>query len=96
MNTVIEPIKKRLTVRSYESKPIPKDIINMIIDAKMEGCQSGWHLLGTLQRLENTSKSLSVVHLRHRKIIVQVIGNQMKRELSSLLHLELKFNISLL
>ena len=41
MNTVIEAIKKRMSVRSYESKPIPKDIINMIIDAKMEGCQSG-------------------------------------------------------
>ena len=36
MNVVIEAIKKRRSVRSYESKPIPKDIINMIIEAGNE------------------------------------------------------------
>jgi len=33
MNTVIETIKKRQSVRLYERKPIPKDIINTIIEA---------------------------------------------------------------
>ncbi|MFX0212195.1 MAG: nitroreductase family protein [Candidatus Hodarchaeota archaeon] len=33
MNQVIETIKKRQSVRLYEQKPIPKDIINMIIEA---------------------------------------------------------------
>ena len=36
MNAVIEAIKKRRSVRSYESKPIPKDIINLIIEAGNE------------------------------------------------------------
>jgi len=36
MNAVIEAIKKRRSVRSYESKPIPKNIINMIIEAGNE------------------------------------------------------------
>lgn len=33
MNPVLEVIKKRRSVRSYESKPIPRDIINTIIEA---------------------------------------------------------------
>ncbi|MBI5205849.1 MAG: nitroreductase family protein [Nitrospirae bacterium] len=33
MNPVIEAIKKRRSVRSYDPKPIPKDIMNAIIEA---------------------------------------------------------------
>jgi len=33
MNIVIETIKKRQSVRLYEQKPVPKDIINTIIEA---------------------------------------------------------------
>ena len=33
MNLVIETIKKRKSVRLYEQKPVPKDIINTIIEA---------------------------------------------------------------
>ncbi|MDD5687582.1 MAG: nitroreductase [Elusimicrobia bacterium] len=33
MNSVIETIKKRRSVRHYDSKPIPKDILEIIIDA---------------------------------------------------------------
>jgi len=33
MNPVLEAIKNRRSVRSYEPKPIPKDIINTIIEA---------------------------------------------------------------
>ena len=36
MNTVIDAIKKRRSIRSYESKPIPKDVVNMIIEAGNE------------------------------------------------------------
>jgi len=36
MNAVIEAIKKRRSIRSYESKPIPKDLINTIIEAGNE------------------------------------------------------------
>jgi nitroreductase len=33
MNAVIETISKRRSVRSYEAKPVPRDIINAIIEA---------------------------------------------------------------
>ena len=33
MNSVIEAINSRRSVRSYEQKPVPKDIINKIIEA---------------------------------------------------------------
>ncbi|MCP8311345.1 MAG: nitroreductase family protein, partial [Candidatus Methylarchaceae archaeon HK02M1] len=33
MNPVIEAINNRRSIRSYETKPIPKDIINTIIEA---------------------------------------------------------------
>ncbi len=33
MNPVIETINKRRSIRAYESKPIPRDIINTIIEA---------------------------------------------------------------
>jgi len=36
MNAVIEAIKKRRAVRSYQSKPVPRDIINAIIDSGNE------------------------------------------------------------
>jgi len=36
MNLVLEAIKKRRSVRSYESKPIPRDVINTIIQAGNE------------------------------------------------------------
>ena len=36
MNPVLEAIKKRRSVRSYESKPIPKDVIDTVIQAGNE------------------------------------------------------------
>lgn len=36
MNAVIEAIRKRRSVRSYESKPIPRDIISIIMEAGNE------------------------------------------------------------
>jgi nitroreductase len=36
MNAVIEAIKKRRSVRSYQSKAVPRDLINAIIDAGNE------------------------------------------------------------
>lgn len=40
MNTVLEAIKKRRSVRAYESTPVPKDVINTIIDAGNEAPSS--------------------------------------------------------
>jgi nitroreductase len=36
MNAVIEAIKSRRSVRAYESKPVPRDILNTIIEAGNE------------------------------------------------------------
>jgi len=36
MNPVIEAIRKRRSIRSYEPKPIPRDILNTIIEAGNE------------------------------------------------------------
>jgi len=36
MNAVIEAIRKRRSVRSYQAKPVPRDIVNAIIDAGNE------------------------------------------------------------
>jgi hypothetical protein len=33
MNPVIEAIKNRRSIRAYEPKPVPRDIINVIIEA---------------------------------------------------------------
>ena len=41
MNTVIEAIMKRKSVRLYEQKPIPKDIINTIIEAGNQAPSTG-------------------------------------------------------
>jgi nitroreductase len=33
MNPVIENMKKRRSIRSYDTKPVPRDILNMLIEA---------------------------------------------------------------
>jgi nitroreductase len=41
MNPVIEVIKKRRSIRAYEPKPIPRDIINTIIEAGNQAPSAG-------------------------------------------------------
>jgi nitroreductase len=36
MNAVMEAIKKRRSIRSYDSKPVPRDILNAVIEAGNE------------------------------------------------------------
>jgi nitroreductase len=36
MNSVIETIKKRRSIRSYEARPVPRDLVNAVIDAANE------------------------------------------------------------
>jgi nitroreductase len=36
MNAVIEAIKKRRSVRAYETKPVPRDLLNAVIEAGNE------------------------------------------------------------
>ncbi|MHA2314645.1 MAG: nitroreductase family protein, partial [Candidatus Hermodarchaeia archaeon] len=41
MNTVIEVINKRWSVRAYKSKPVPRDVINTIIEAGNQAPSTG-------------------------------------------------------
>jgi nitroreductase len=41
MNSVIEVINKRRSIRAYEPKPVPKDIINTIIEAGNQAPSQG-------------------------------------------------------
>jgi nitroreductase len=41
MNPVIEVINKRRSIRAYEPKPVPKDIINTIIEAGNQAPSQG-------------------------------------------------------
>jgi nitroreductase len=41
MNPVIEAIKNRQSIRAYEPKPVPKDIINTIIEAGNQAPSQG-------------------------------------------------------
>jgi nitroreductase len=49
MNSVIETIKKRRSIRGYEPKPIPRDVINMIIEAANEAPSTMGMLKGILR-----------------------------------------------
>lgn len=49
MNPVIETIHKRRSIRAYESKPIPKEIINTIIEAGNQAPSRGREVNGGFQ-----------------------------------------------
>ena len=49
MHPVIETIKKRRTIRAYEPKPIPRDVINTIIEAGNEAPSTMGMLKGVLR-----------------------------------------------
>ncbi|HEX9136494.1 MAG TPA: nitroreductase family protein, partial [Nitrospirota bacterium] len=36
MNAVIEAIRKRRSVRAYEAKPVPRDVLNEVLNAANE------------------------------------------------------------
>ena len=48
MNPVIEAINNRRSIRAYEPKPIPKDIINTIIEAGNQAPSRGREVKGVL------------------------------------------------
>ena len=51
MNPVIEAINNRMSIRSYKPKPIPKDIINTIIEAGNQAPSRGRQKKGTKEFL---------------------------------------------
>jgi len=51
MNPVIEAINNRMSIRSYKQKPIPRDIINTIIEAGNQAPSSGREEEGSMEFL---------------------------------------------
>jgi nitroreductase len=49
MNTIIEAINKRRSIRAYEPKPIPRDVINKIIEAGNQAPSTMGMVKGTLR-----------------------------------------------
>ena len=49
MNSLIEAIKKRRSIRAYEPKPIPRDVINTIIEAGNQAPSRGREVNGVFQ-----------------------------------------------
>ena len=52
MNPVIETINKRRSVRAYESKPIPRDVINTIIEAGNQAPSTGRMVKGNVLQFQ--------------------------------------------
>ncbi|MDD5680676.1 MAG: nitroreductase [Candidatus Omnitrophica bacterium] len=70
MNQVIENIEKRRSVRSYESKPVPKDILSAIIEAgncAPSGCNAqDWRFV-VIQDREFRKKLAGLALIRYKK-----------------------------
>ncbi len=49
MNPVIEAINNRMSIRSYKPKPVPRDIINTIIEAGNQAPSSGREEEGSME-----------------------------------------------
>lgn len=52
MNPVIEIIDKRRSIRSYEPKPVPQDVINMIIEAGNKAPSTGRMVKGNVLQFQ--------------------------------------------
>ena len=52
MNSVIEAINKRRSVRAYEPKPIPRDVINTIIEAGNQAPSTGRMVKGNVLQFQ--------------------------------------------
>ena len=65
MNPVIETIKKRQSVRLYEQKSIPKDIINTIIEAGNLAPSTG-----DMKRVEEGGKKRRILNYQPWRFVV--------------------------
>jgi nitroreductase len=72
MNTILEAIKTRRSVRAYQSKPVPRDIVNMVIDAGNEAPSAmnsqPWRFV-VVENAEVKKKLLRVALPHARKIL---------------------------
>lgn len=75
MNPVMEAIRKRRSVRSYEEKPVPKEILNAIIDAGNQAPSAmnsqPWRFV-VVEKAELKKKLLSAALPHARNIIESV------------------------
>ncbi|MFC1803519.1 nitroreductase family protein [Thermoproteota archaeon] len=65
MNLVIETIKKRQSIRLYEQKPVPKDIINTIIEAGNLAPSTG-----EMKLMEEGGKKRKIVNYQPWRFVV--------------------------
>lgn len=72
MNPVIEAIKKRRSVRSYDPKPIPKNIMNAIIEAGNQAPSAmnsqPWRFVVVEDKSLKKSSSLQRFRMRKRSL----------------------------
>jgi nitroreductase len=71
MNPVIEAICKRMSIRSYKPDPIPKDIINTIIEAGNQAPSQGREEKGTKEFLFQPWRFVVVEDPEFKKKLVQ-------------------------
>jgi len=73
MNPVIEAINKRRSIRSYEPKPIPRDIINTIIEAGNQAPSRGREEKGRKEFLFQPWRFVVVEDPEFKQKLVQTI-----------------------
>lgn len=88
MNPVIENIKKRRSVRAYEAKAIPKDILAQIIDAGNNapsgGNSQGWRFV-VVEEEKFRKKLMEIAIPRYKKWMEQAPENlkEMRKEVDA-------------
>jgi len=71
MNPVIEAINNRMSIRSYKPKPIPRDIINTIIEAGNQAPSSGREEEGSMEFLFQPWRFVVVEDPEFKQTLVQ-------------------------
>ncbi|MDH5684448.1 MAG: nitroreductase family protein [candidate division WOR-3 bacterium] len=71
MNPVIEAINNRMSIRSYEPKPIPRDIINTIIEAGNQAPSRGRQEKGSKEFLFQPWRFVVVENSEFKQKLIQ-------------------------
>ncbi|MDH5448849.1 MAG: nitroreductase family protein [Candidatus Bathyarchaeota archaeon] len=84
MNPVIEAIHNRRSIRSYEPKPIPRDIINTIIEAGNQAPSSGREEKGSKEILFQPWRFVVVEDPEFKQKLVQTVFPIWKKSMESM------------
>jgi nitroreductase len=84
LNPVIEAIHKRRSVRSYEPKPIPRDVINTIIEAGNQAPSRGREEKGRKEFLFQPWRFVVVEDPAFKQKLVQTIFPIWKKSMESM------------